>query len=87
MRVFVSHKFKKNLKKRFSNQSLIEEMIDNSTILFIDNPRNSILKDHALKGKKSSFRAFSVTSDIRIIYQVVNDIAVFLDIGTHNQVY
>ncbi len=83
----MSHKFKKMFKKRYSNQPLLEEKLSSLIILFIENTQNSKLKDHALKGKKSSFRAFSVTSDIRIIYQVVNDTAVFLDIGTHNQVY
>ncbi len=37
---------------------------------------------------KIELRAFSVTGDIRIVYFEINDESVlFLDIGTHNQVY
>lgn len=55
--------------------------------LFIENNKNTILKDHALKGKKLNFRAFSITGDIRAIYEEVDNGILLLDIGTHNQVY
>ncbi len=55
--------------------------------LFITDKNNSLLKDHQLTGKKSSYRAFSITGDIRVIYKVENNIIRLYDIGTHNQVY
>lgn len=45
------------------------------------------LHDHALTGKLAGKRAFSMAGDIRIIYIELEDSIVFLDIGTHNQVY
>lgn len=55
--------------------------------LFIENKSNSILKDHALKGIRSEYRAFSITGDIRVVYEKVSGGILFHDIGTHNQVY
>jgi len=47
-----------------------------------------ILKDHALIGKKSGYRAFSVAGDVRVVYKMIEtDTALLVDIGTHNQVY
>lgn len=80
--------YKKAYKKRISSQinlvSKTKERID----LFRNNPQNLILKDHALKGTQKTKRAFSVTGDIRVVYTKLDeDTVLFLDIGTHNQVY
>lgn len=55
--------------------------------MFLDNPKNSSLKDHALIGKKAGYRSFSITGNIRVVYKIVEDGIVLYDIGTHNQVY
>ena len=55
--------------------------------LFTKDSTNQILKDHSLKGEKSNYRAFSITGDIRVIYEKVSDGILLHDIGTHNQVY
>jgi len=47
-----------------------------------------VLNDHPLHSKLQGCRAFSITKDIRVIYQIIDDNLVrFLNIGTHNQVY
>jgi addiction module RelE/StbE family toxin len=46
-----------------------------------------LLDDHALKGKMKGKRAFSITDDVRVIYVESDNVFVFLDIGSHNQVY
>lgn len=46
------------------------------------------LKNHPLKGKKKDYKAFSITGDYRITYKLISKSKViFVDIGTHNQVY
>jgi len=55
--------------------------------LFIQDPRQSLLRDHPLAGKLQGYRAFSITGDIRVVYYIFEDTAYFVDIGTHNQVY
>jgi len=57
--------------------------------LFLEDRSDSRLKDHPLTGNLKDKRAFSVTGDYRIIYQEIEGelVLIFLDIGTHSQVY
>ena len=80
--------FKKAFKTRIKNNSKLVKKAKERVSLFVKNPRNPILKDHQLTGDKKEFRAFWITGDIRIIYFLVSKNEVlFIDIGTHNQVY
>ena len=79
--------FTKNLKKRFGNNLKLKRQYRNRLLLFIENPKNPILKDHQLSGDKITTRAFSITGDIRVIYTIIENTIYFFDIGTHNQVY
>lgn len=80
--------FQKSFRKRIANDSKLINKTGAKIKAFQQNPSNPVLKDHPLKGSKRKFRAFSITGDIRIIYQKINDKhVVFYDIGTHNQVY
>ncbi len=55
---------------------------------FCINPQNPLLFDHPLKGDKTGKRSFSVSGDIRVVYQgSIDTEIILLDIGTHNQVY
>ena len=67
------------------NKQLVNQFKD-CPELFIEGKLN-LLDDHALRGKLTGKRAFSVTDDIRDIYTELNDVIVFLDIGNHGQVY
>ncbi len=79
--------FKRAFKKRFGGNQKILSQVRERIEIFQDNPRHPYLHDHALKGKREGFRSFSVTGDVRIIYYWEDNIAYFVDIGTHNQVY
>lgn len=81
-----------SFRKYYKNRVVIHKKLISQTELRIDlfrsNPQNPILKDHALSGTKKGLRAFSVTGDIRIVYRPISeDEVVFIDIGSHNQVY
>ena len=56
-------------------------------VMFLAGQRGTPLNDHALSGNLQGKRAFSITGDIRVIYVELEDRLIFLDIGTHNQVY
>ena len=47
------------------------------------------LRDHALKGKMKTLRAFSAGWDLRVIYREEGGFVtiILVDVGTHNQVY
>jgi len=81
-------KFRNAYKKRIFPFSELVSKTEERIKFFKENPRNPVLKDHGLRGRRSNLRSFSVTGDIRVIYQLVDkDNALFLDIGSHNQVY
>jgi len=80
--------FEKAYKKRIVVGSRLDEKVEEKIRIFKNNPKHPILRDHVLKGKKRNLRAFCVTSNVRIVYkQIAEDKVLFLDIGTHNQVY
>lgn len=80
--------FKKYFKQRIARNSKLVAKTEQQISIFAENPKSPILKDHALTGKKSHLRAFWVTGDIRIVYLPISeDEVIFIDIGSHNQVY
>lgn len=55
---------------------------------FKNNPEDTRLDNHILKGRMKGKFAFSVTGDIRIVYEWLGKNTVrFLAIGGHNRVY
>lgn len=80
--------FKKHFQQRIAKNSKLVAKTEQRISLFAKNPKNPLLKDHALTGKKNNLRVFWVTGDIRIVYfPVAEDEVTFIDIGSHNQVY
>lgn len=63
--------------------------VDEALMVFSESPADSMLRDHALKGKMKGLRAFSAGFDLRIIYRDEGGFITItlLDVGTHNQVY
>lgn len=80
--------FKKAYKKRVAHLASLVRKTEERIALFERDHNHPILKDHQLVGKLGRYRAFSVTGNIRIVYQRLSrgDVA-FINIGTHNQVY
>ena len=87
MKSFFLKKFQKHYKKRIQPHKALDEKFRKRYLLFIQDQTNPILEDHQLKRDLKGYRAFSITGDLRAIYYIKNDIAFFVDIGTHNQVY
>jgi len=88
MKILYQNSFKKSYKKRFFNNKRLINIISLRIQQFNINPNDIQLRTHTLSGAKKGLHSFSVTGDIRIIfYYDQNDNAVFIDIGTHNQVY
>jgi addiction module RelE/StbE family toxin len=55
--------------------------------LFRDNPSHPFLRNHALKNKLAGFRSINVTDDWRALFRIKNGQIVFVEIGTHKQLY
>lgn len=66
----------------------LEELIKAKTKIFQKSPQDTRLRDHALRKTMKGKRAFSITDDIRVVYEKIGVNSVrFLFIGTHPQVY
>lgn len=88
MRISLHPQFKKFYKNRIATDKKLIKQTEARIALFKGDPKNPLLKDHGLTGAKKELRAFSVTGDIRIVYLPVSeDEVIFLNIGSHNQVY
>ncbi len=88
LQVNFSDNFKKYYKKRVSPNFSLETKYKERFQLFVADRQNAILKDHALTGKLSGFRAFSITGDVRVVYfPEAEGIVTFVNIGSHNQIY
>lgn len=88
MKIKLHPKFKKSYKKRIAVNKKLALQVEERVNLFILDSHNPSLKDHGLSGAKRELRAFSITGDIRLVYQkITEDEVIVLDIGSHNQVY
>jgi addiction module RelE/StbE family toxin len=82
-----SKRFLKHYKKRITQNRKLTHAFDQRYELFLQEAKGYPLNDHALTGNLSGKRAFSITPDIRVIYEETETQIIFLDVGTHNQVY
>ena len=77
--------FKKKIKNRKEIENLFWECVD----IFIENPFHNSLKTHKLSGKLKNLWGFSIEYNLRVIFYFENNKtqAIFVDIGSHNEVY
>lgn len=85
MRILTDKKFNKAYLKLTEKVKL---KFKQKLILFLENEYNPLLENHALAGKFKGFRSINVTGDFRAIYyRLEQEVAVFVNIGTHSQLY
>lgn len=88
-RIDFSIKFNKQLKRSSLG---IKESFRERLEIFLKDPSNIILNNHALSGKYSGYRSINITGDYRAIYSIRkvkfgNKVIVFELLGTHSQLY
>lgn len=85
MEVGLSSHFVKRA-RRLSKQE--RDSLDLRTEWFQKHPGDSRLKTHSLTGKLKGFFSFSISFGKRVKYIVVDkNKAVFVDVGSHDEVY
>lgn len=83
-----SKSFKRAFKRRIAENKEREERFWTKVEVFKENPFSSTLRTHKLSGKLKDLWSFSVEYDTRVIFYFVDENRViFLDIGTHTEVY
>ena len=56
--------------------------------IFLNNQSDKRLRNHALSGNLKDFWSIDITGDWRLLYERIDeDTVMFLDIGTHSQLY
>lgn len=88
MKPVIFHRnFEKHYVKRIKPHQKLAEQFAERYKLFLAGERGKPLDDHALSGGLQGRRSFSISGDVRVIYIELADQIIFLDIGTHSQVY
>lgn len=79
------------LKKYDKADAKIQSAFKRRFKLFLEDPANPLLRNHALRGKYKGFRSINVTGNWRAVYaekiEYNQRIIVFHEIGTHSQLY
>jgi len=79
------HKFKKAYKKLRKNE---QKRFKERRNIFLINPLDPILENHALSGKYEGYRSINVGGDLRVIFKLLTpEIALFATVDTHSNLY
>jgi addiction module RelE/StbE family toxin len=88
MEVSFSSSFKRAFKRRIKGNPDLESRFWQKLEQFTIEPFAPTLKTHKLSGKLRDFWSFSIDYDARVLfYFTEDDKAVFVDIGSHDEVY
>ena len=82
--------FERSLRERANRR--IKRLFRDRLSLFLKNPYDESLRNHALKHRWAGHRSFSLTDDrgeddYRVVFRRVKGRYVFIDFGTHAQLY
>lgn len=83
-------RFTKEFRKQYKRApKKVQQACDQRLLLFFQEPRHPLLRNHLLSGNLRSYRSISVTGDWRAIYKEMDDrsMIVFLLLGTHSELY
>ena len=80
--------YHKNFKKHFNlRPKKIQDRFGEKLKIFISNPFSPELNNHKLSGEWVGHRSIDVTGDMRAVYKMTENIAVFVEIDNHNNLY
>ena len=85
MKIELHRKF---LKAYIKQPQKIREKFKEKRNLFLKDPFYPLLNNHSLSGGYCGCRSINITGDIRVIFYVKkNGDVVFIDIGSHSELY
>lgn len=86
--VAFSSSFKRAFKKRVADSPDRAKHFWERLEVFKNDPFDPTLRTHRLSGKLKHLWSFSIEYDLRVLFQFVEDQrTVFIDIGTHKEIY
>jgi addiction module RelE/StbE family toxin len=84
MEIVFQKKFKKKFKKL---PPKIQNQFYKRLEVFIQDKNHKTLNNHSVDKMFTDCRSINVTGDYRAIFKEDNNVAVFLNIGTHSELY
>ncbi len=84
MKIIFAKSFEKMYKKLPKN---IKERFEERLQMFENDVSNPMLNNHKLKGDKIPLLSINITGDFRALYLVEDECVIFMEIGTHAQLY
>ncbi len=84
MQFYKTKQFTKQF-KRF-DKTIQSAFVERLKIFTIDQ-YSLILRNHKLVGKYKKYRSINITGDIRLVFEIENNICRLISIGTHSQLY
>ncbi len=82
-------KFHKDFEKQLATlpKKRRDKVID-AIELFLDQPTEPLLRNHALTGEWAGYRSIRAGGDVRLHFRILNDgVAYFVAVGTHSRLY
>ncbi|OGH38127.1 MAG: hypothetical protein A2905_02345 [Candidatus Levybacteria bacterium RIFCSPLOWO2_01_FULL_36_10] len=88
MIVKFSPQVQSELKKLFQKERKLAIRIEKQIALFEENPKHPSLRIHKLSGTMNNMWSISIAISIRMVYILIDEkTALFIKIGTHDEVY
>ena len=84
MRIKLHKNFEKGYKKLTQAE---KKKFKERRNLFLQDEFNPILNNHALKGNYLGYRSINVTGDLRVIYKREENLAIFVAVDSHSNLY
>ena len=84
MKIELHRKF---LKAYIKQPQKIREKFKEKRNLFLKDMFHPLLNNHSLGGEYNGCRSINITGDIRAIFYVKTDVVVFINIGSHPELY
>jgi addiction module RelE/StbE family toxin len=86
-RVFATSRFQKRLATFLSRHPDLSDAVNEVMLLIQQNPAAPSLRTHGLKGAFAPCSASRLSHEYRIVFILEPDRIIFIDIGTHDDVY
>ena len=84
-----SSSFKRAYKKKIKVRKETDDLFWDTVKLFTSDPFHPSLKTHKLSGKLRGLWSYTVEYNLRVVFSFVDGSskAIFVDLGTHDEVY
>ena len=80
--------FRKAFRRKVGGNKNLEVRFRDRVVIFQTNPFNPRLKTHRLSGQLEGLWSFSIDYDVRVVFSFTEpDRALFVDMGSHDEVY